>query len=68
MLCMTFFTSTTMKTGLISCVEATILGREWCYAWSLVCSDCLIEAWWLLLYGYGLTGLWVTISGTLYGY
>jgi hypothetical protein len=25
-----------MKTGLTSCMEATILGREWCYAWSLV--------------------------------
>jgi hypothetical protein len=57
-----------MKTGLTSCVEATILRREWCYTQSLVHSECLIEAWWLLLYEYGLTGLQVTISGTLYGY
>jgi hypothetical protein len=30
-----------MKTGLTSCTEATILGREWCYARSLVCSECV---------------------------
>jgi hypothetical protein len=35
---------------------------------SLVHSDCLIEALWLVLYEYGLTGLWVAILGTLYVY
>jgi hypothetical protein len=30
-----------MKTEWISCVEATILGREWCYTQSLVRSECL---------------------------
>jgi hypothetical protein len=39
-----------------------------CYTQSLVCSGCLIEVWWLVLYGYELTGLWVTILGTLYIY
>jgi hypothetical protein len=57
-----------MKIGLTSCMEATILGREWCYIWSLVHSDCLIEALWLVLYRYGLTGLWDTIPETLYVY
>jgi hypothetical protein len=37
----TSYTSMIMKTERTSCVEATILGREWCYAWSLVCSECL---------------------------
>jgi hypothetical protein len=31
-----------------------------------LCSDCLTEVLWLLLYEYGLTGLWVAILGTLY--
>jgi hypothetical protein len=57
--------SMTTRIELTSCVEATILGREWCCAWSLVCSECLDEALWLLLYGYGLTGLQVAIPGTL---
>jgi hypothetical protein len=65
---MTSSISMTMKTGLTSCMEATILGRKWCYTRSLVHFDCLIEAWWLLLYEYRLTGLCVTISETLYGY
>jgi hypothetical protein len=34
-------TLTIMKTEWTSCMEATILGREWCYTWSLICSECL---------------------------
>jgi hypothetical protein len=56
---------TTMRIGLISCVEATILGREWCYAQSLVHSKCLIETQWLILYGFRLQ---VAIPETLYFY
>jgi hypothetical protein len=44
MLCMTSSILMTMRTGLTSCVKATILEREKCYALSLVHSKCLIEA------------------------
>ena len=44
MLSRTSCTLTIIKTELTSCVEATNLGREWCYTQFLVHSECLNDS------------------------
>jgi hypothetical protein len=48
-----------------SIIDQGIVQGTKCYIWSLVCSECLIETWWLILYGFGLQ---ISIPGTLYFY